>query len=654
MGDRIHRLLSLFHYEFACSISSSNSSLQRENKMPITFMRWFRSPVFPQNEDKTRRALLLNVVLNTFIVTLPLIFIGVILGGPFPRVERILIIITGAWLTIFGTRFTMLAGRVAAAGIMTVVITYIATTLAVYNLGTIRAPTTSFYLLAIVMSGLTIGRRAIVWMTILSAVTIIMLLLAEINGLLPQSTLTVTLTQGVTFTVVFAIVGILLYLAVKSIDEALFYARQELAVRRQAETALQQSTTRLEILHEIDRSLLSARSLYEIGKGALIRVRKLIPCPRASVTLFDLEKNEAWFLAADFDGAETVPDTPIPIEEYGLNVIDELRQNKPWFTNDMLGDPQITELDKRLANEDGIRTWLSLPLLYQGRLIGALNLGRTLGHPFTQDDAEIVHDVANQLAIALQQTNLYNALQTELAERKKLISQLEASNAELERFTYTVSHDLRSPLVTIKGFLGMLMKDLQEGRQDKIEDDFQRIANAADKMHTLLSDLLELSRIGRIINPPEEVDLAQVIREAIETLDAQLRSKKLIVNSPLNMPIVYGDRVRLREVFENLIDNAAKYTGDQPNPMIEIGAKDENNEVVIFVKDNGMGIEPQYQKKVFGLFDKLNPNSEGTGIGLALIKRIIETHGGKIWVESEGLGKGSTFCFTIPDSRNVK
>ena len=274
--------------------------------------------------------------------------------------------------------------------------------------------------------------------------------------------------------------------------------------------------------------------------------------------------------------------------------------------------------------------------------------------PFTQEDAEIVYDVANQLAIALQQTNLYNALQTELAERKKRISQLEASNAELERFTYTVSHDLRSPLVTIKGFLGMLIKDLQEGRQDKIEDDFQRIANAADKMLVLLSDLLELSWIGRIINPPEEVDLAQVIREAIETLDTHLRSRKVVVNSPLHMPIVYGDRVRLREVFENLIGNAAKYTGDQPNPMIEIGTKDEENEVVIFVKDNGMGIEPQYQKKVFGLFDKLNPNSDGTGIGLALIKRIIETHGGRIWVESEGLGKGSTFCFTIPDSRNMK
>jgi len=349
-----------------------------------------------------------------------------------------------------------------------------------------------------------------------------------------------------------------------------------------------------------------------------------------------------------------VPDTPITIEEYGLNVIDELRQNKPWLTNDILEDPQVTELDVRLANEDGIRIWLSLPLLYQGQLIGALNLGRGTGHPFTQEDAEIAHDVANQLATALQQTNLYNALQVELAERKKLISQLEASNAELERFTYTVSHDLRSPLVTIKGFLGMLMKDLQEDRQDKVEDDFQRIANAANKMHILLSDLLELSRIGRVINPPEEVDLAQVIGEAIETLDANLRLKKVVVNSPLEMPIVYGDRVRLREVVENLIDNAAKYTGDQPHPMIEIGTKNDKNEVVIFVKDNGLGIEQQYHNKVFGLFDKLDASSEGTGIGLALIKRIIETHGGKIWVESEGLGKGSTFCFTIPDRRNAQ
>jgi signal transduction histidine kinase len=284
-------------------------------------------------------------------------------------------------------------------------------------------------------------------------------------------------------------------------------------------------------------------------------------------------------------------------------------------------------------------------------LIGALNLGRGSGLTFSTEEAEIAHDVANQLAIALQQTHLYNALQNELAERKKLISQLESINAELERFTYTVSHDLRNPLVTIKGFLGMLEKDIREGRRERLEEDLRRIANAADKMHVLLADLLELSRVGRIMNPPENVNLGEVIREAIESLDARLRARNVTVSCPLDVPIVYGDRIRLREVFENLIDNAAKYAGDQPAPMVEITVQGDGGQTAICVKDNGIGIEPQYQDKIFGLFDKLNPASEGTGIGLALVKRIIETHGGRIWIESEGRGKGATFCFTLPNGK---
>jgi signal transduction histidine kinase len=517
--------------------------------------------------------------------------------------------------------------------------------------------TLSFFTLAIFLAGLIIGRRALIFTFVLSAATVLLGAIREQDAVLRLDSFIIAL-NFILLNGLMALFldqfGLTLRVALSAALERESELKNEINIREQAEAALEQFAARIEILHEIDRSLLSARSSQEIATSALARVRQLIPCRRASVTLFDLDKNEAKFLAANFDNLVGIPDTPIPLEEYGLSVIHELQQNKPWFTNDMLNDTEVTEMDKRLANENGIHIWLSLPILYQGQLIGALNFGRGLGRPFTQEDAEIAHDVANQLAIALQQTNLYNALQNELTERQKLISQLEASNAELERFTYTVSHDLRSPLVTIKGFLGMLIKDLKDGRQDKIDDDFQRIANAADKMHTLLSDLLELSRVGRIINPPEEVDLAQVIREAIETLDAHLRAKKVIVNSPLNLPIMYGDRVRLREVFENLIDNASKYMGDQPNPMIEIGTKNNGNETVIFVKDNGMGIEPQYQKKVFGLFDKLNSASEGTGIGLALIKRIIETHGGRIWVESEGLGKGSTFCFTIPDTRNAK
>src|SRR5678815_3455082 len=150
--------------------------------MPTTFMRWFQAPVFPEDEDKTRSALLLNVVLNTFLFALPILIVGVLLGGRVPRFERTLIILLCAWLTIFGTRLVMLAGQVAKAGIITVVIIFVATTLSVYNLGTIRAPATSFYILTIVMSGLTINRRAIIWMAGICSVAILVLLFGENNG----------------------------------------------------------------------------------------------------------------------------------------------------------------------------------------------------------------------------------------------------------------------------------------------------------------------------------------------------------------------------------------------------------------------------------------------------------------------------------------
>ncbi len=115
------------------------------------------------------------------------------------------------------------------------------------------------------------------------------------------------------------------------------------------------------------------------------------------------------------------------------------------------------------------------------------------------------------------------------------------------------------------------------------------------------------------------------------------------------MPVVYGDRVRLLEVLQNLIDNAVTYRGDQPAPHIAISGKEEGQEVVCSVRDNGIGIDPRYHEKVFGLFERLDNNrTEGTGIGLALAKGIVEVHGGRIWVESDGPGHGSTFCFTLP------
>ncbi len=114
------------------------------------------------------------------------------------------------------------------------------------------------------------------------------------------------------------------------------------------------------------------------------------------------------------------------------------------------------------------------------------------------------------------------------------------------------------------------------------------------------------------------------------------------------MPVVFGDRLRLLEVLQNLIDNAVKYSGDQAKPRVEIGSRPDGNETVYYVRDNGIGIDARYHEKVFGLFDQLNPKVEGSGVGLSLVKRIVEVHGGRIWVESEGAGHGTTFCFTIP------
>ncbi|HTY24345.1 MAG TPA: PAS domain S-box protein [Desulfomonilaceae bacterium] len=233
-------------------------------------------------------------------------------------------------------------------------------------------------------------------------------------------------------------------------------------------------------------------------------------------------------------------------------------------------------------------------------------------------------------------------------ERESLITELEAKNAELERFAYTVSHDLRSPLITIKTFLGFVTEQLAKGNTQELKPDLDRIDKAADKMGQLLGEILEISRVGRMFNPPSEVLIAELVNEALELLSGRIAQHGIEAQIVSDLPVLYVDRPRVQEVFQNLIENSIKFMGDQPQPRIEIGARQDGEETVLFVRDNGMGIQPNFHEKVFGLFDKLDPQTEGTGLGLALVKRIVEVHGGRIWVESEGTGHGSTFCFTLP------
>jgi PAS domain S-box-containing protein len=232
-------------------------------------------------------------------------------------------------------------------------------------------------------------------------------------------------------------------------------------------------------------------------------------------------------------------------------------------------------------------------------------------------------------------------------DREGLIRELEAKNAELERYTYTVSHDLKSPLVTIRGFLGYLEKDALAGNTSKIKDDVRRIEDATKKMQALLNDLLELSRIGRLTNQPTDTLFMDIAKEAVELVRGQFEAKNVIIELQDTPAIVNGDRTRLTEVIQNLVDNAIKFMGDQPKPQVTIGAISKTSETIFFVRDNGIGIERRFHERIFELFSKLNTDSEGTGIGLALVKRIVEVHKGRIWLESEP-DKGTTFYFTLP------
>jgi PAS domain S-box-containing protein len=436
--------------------------------------------------------------------------------------------------------------------------------------------------------------------------------------------------------------------------EALLGVTRDVTEHKRAEEKNQRQNQRLKALREIDMAILAADSVENVVGAALSHIRELIDCHRASLTLIDWGTNEAFTFDARTVNETSIPrGTRIPLTLF-QDMLQTLSKNKPVLINDLKAlakpPPQIQSIIK-----DGLHSLCMLPLFSQGRLLGAFAMSSEKTGFFDEERLSLGREVANQVAIAITQNNLLEALRVSnveleerAIEREKLIVDFTAKNSELERFTYTVSHDLKSPLVTIKGFLGYLEHDGVSGNVDRLKEDSRRIANAVDKMQALLKDLLELSRIGRFINPPEYISYEELARSAIDLVEGYLDEHGVKVRVQPDLPMIYGDRQRLTEVLQNLLDNAAKYMGDQADPYVEVGFQAEENDMpVFFVKDNGIGIAPEYHERIFGLFNKLDVSSKGTGVGLALVKRIIEVHGGRIWVESEA-GKGSMFCFTLP------
>lgn len=289
-----------------------------------------------------------------------------------------------------------------------------------------------------------------------------------------------------------------------------------------------------------------------------------------------------------------------------------------------------------LFNGKGAYIWGTASSLYDsgGQLVGSIESIRDITERKLAEEA--INKARDELELRV----------------KERTAELEGKNAEMERFIYTVSHDLRSPLVTIQGFNGFLKSDIEKGDKERIATDLRLIEEAVTKMDRLLSETLELSRIGRVASPPEDVPFEEIVQEALLQTSHRIKSKGVDVLVAEDLPIVHVDRMRIVEALINLIENSIKYTGEQTQPRIEIGYQTGTKENVFFVRDNGMGIDPSQKEKVFELFYKVNKKSEGTGVGLAIVKRIIEVHGGRIWIESE-FGKGCTIFFTLPLQKNI-
>ncbi|MBE0671248.1 MAG: GAF domain-containing protein [Anaerolineales bacterium] len=406
---------------------------------------------------------------------------------------------------------------------------------------------------------------------------------------------------------------------------------------------LEEKNAESETLRESLASIVGTFEFTEIIQQVLDQIRRVIPYDTASV----------WRVEGDLQKLLVGRNLPLLMTE-GNSVFqtDETNSALPILKGEV---PYIlnNNVQEELADfheepHTYVNSWLAIPLKTRGKIIGIIAMDGNEKGQFSEHHAELAVVFANQVALALENSQLFNDLQNELHLREELIKELETKNAELERFTYTVSHDLKSPLVTINGFLGYLEADVLANNLGRFKEDCQRIRDAVSKMHSLLADLLELSRVGRIIHPSQMIPFEELVNNAKELVHGQLDTGRITVTLQPNPPAVYGDHQRLTEVLQNLLDNASKFMGGQPDPQIEIGCDgEEDGFPIFFVRDNGIGIPQELQGRIFGLFDKLDPLSEGSGVGLAIVKRIIEVHGGRIWVESEA-GKGSTFFFTLP------
>jgi len=417
----------------------------------------------------------------------------------------------------------------------------------------------------------------------------------------------------------------------------------DITSRKQTEQQLKSRIDELKAVHGISETLIQKSDLKQLIFNTGEQIRLAFKANNVLIAVHDPNSDLIYFPYDYEDGIQRQGD---PIR-YGEGMTSHImKKRKPVLINTNWAE-NANQLNVIRTNQIPILSSFTIPIISMDKVFGVISLESTEREfAFENIDTRPLLTIASNLAVAIEKTRLQDSLKQELEIQERLIYELELKNEELERFTYTASHDLKSPLITIRGFLGYLEQDARDGNFNRLHSDIQRISEATEKMYRLLSELLELSRVGRVTNKKESVPFEVIVEEALKRVEGQLKEKQVLVRTGSGFPSIYVDKERLIEVVQNLVDNAVKFTSNMREPDIEINYFIHNEAPVFYVRDNGIGIKSEFQQRVFGLFDKLDPNSEGTGIGLALVKRIIEVHGGKIWVESEE-GAGSTFYFTL-------
>ena len=432
-------------------------------------------------------------------------------------------------------------------------------------------------------------------------------------------------------------------LVVLLLENGALHARLAVAHERD-QHALARHRERLAILHAIDRAVIAEERGELIAAAVIQPLRRLLDVPRAIVNRFDLAAGEVeWIAAAGRRRTHVGPGVRYPLSFMGD--LGALARGEPQ-TIDVQALPPGPHVEALLAS--GVRWYLAVPMIGGGQLLGALSFGGERNE-FPAEQLNIVREVAAQLAIAIVQTRLLERLKAHAGELEDKVRErtaaLEAANRELDSFSYSVSHDLRAPLRAIDGYARMLDEDYAS----RLDAEAQRLIGVvrgnARKMGQLIDDLLAFSRLGRQAAASVPLDMARLAREAAD----EVRGERSVQCAAL--PSIQGDPALLKQVWTNLIGNALKYSGKKPDGRVEVGAREGSTEHVYWVRDNGAGFDMRYADKLFGVFQRLHraDEFEGTGVGLAIVQRIVARHGGRVWAEGRP-GEGACFYFSLPRS----